>query len=195
MPWFDRALKSVQGTAEKAAFEADKLVRVHREEGALGELQTKAQAKLAELGQAALALYRSGAVSDPGFAALAKEIDDLEAQVKEQQDKVEAVKNEQYQGAGQPAAPVAAQAPAVATPVTPPAPVAAQAPSVDTAVPPPAPVAAQAPAVVPAPEPAAPPPAVSEEAPAAPALVECPSCHTAVKATAAFCPECGHKMH
>ncbi len=164
MPWFDRALKSVQGTAEKAAFEADKMVRVHREESALSEIQNRTNAKLAELGKAALALYRSGALTDPSVGGLAGEIADLEAQVEQQQAKVDSVRNEQYQAGGQPPAPVAAQAPA----------------------------APEAPAA----ERIAPPPVVSDAAPAAaPALVECPNCHTQVKTTAAFCPECGNKMH
>ncbi len=171
MPWFDKALKSVQGTAEKAAFEADKLVRVRREEGALNEAQAKVQGKLAELGQAALALYRDGALTDPAVAGLAEEIVSLENQVKQQQDKLEAVRNEQYgvatgQAAPAPAAPVAAQPPA-----TPPA--------AQPYTPPSAP-------------PVAPPVEDFQAAPTA--MTECPNCHTPVKATAAFCPECGTRL-
>ncbi len=69
MAWFEKALKLVQSTAEKAAFEADKLVRINREESALSEAQKKVQAKPADLGQAALALYRDGALADPAIAA------------------------------------------------------------------------------------------------------------------------------
>jgi membrane protease subunit (stomatin/prohibitin family) len=171
MPWFDRALKSVQGTAEKAAFEADKLVRVRREEGALTDMQARTQTKLAELGQAALALYRSGSLADPSLEGLAHEIADLEAQVKAQQAKIEAVRTEQYQAPGE----APAQPPPPAAPYTPPAPVQPTLPE--------APVAMAAPEVD---EPA------SFTAPLE--TVECPNCHTQVKATAAFCPECGNKM-
>ncbi len=104
MAWFDKALKSVQSTAEKAAFEADKLVRVKREEGALANMQRKVQAKLAGLGQAALALYQAGSLADPTVAALAQELADLEAQVQQQKERLETVRNEQHQVGGQPMA-------------------------------------------------------------------------------------------
>ena len=117
MPWFDKALKSVQTTAEKTAFEADKLVRVKREEGALNEAEKRVQAKLIDLGQAALALLRNGVLSHPSLAALVSEISSLEAQVQQQREKLEAIRSEQYQPAGQAAIPVAPEpaAPAVAT--------------------------------------------------------------------------------
>jgi membrane protease subunit (stomatin/prohibitin family) len=151
MAWLDKAMKSVQTTAGKTAFEADKMVRTKREEGVLSDAQKRVQAKLAELGQAALALYRSGTLSDPSVTALADEIAGLEAQVQQQKEKLEAIHNEQYQPAGQPAA--AAEPEAAA------------------------PVAA----------------AVPDEPPVA-ATIECPNCHTEVKSTVTFCPECGNRL-
>ena len=111
MAWFDKALKTVQGTAEKAAFEADKLVRVKREESTLADMQRKVQGKLVDLGQAALALYRSGALTDPAVSGLAQELADLEGQVDQQKEKLEAIRLEQYQAGGQAAAEVEAAAP------------------------------------------------------------------------------------
>ena len=119
MAWFDKAMKSVQTTAGKTAFEADKMVRTKREEGALSDTQKRVQAKLAELGQAAFALYRSGTLSDPSVTALADEIANLEAQVQQQKDKLEAIRSEQYQPAAadpEPAAHVAAAEPEPAVP-------------------------------------------------------------------------------
>lgn len=162
MAWLDKAMKSVQTTAGKTAFEADKLVRVKREEGVLSDAQKRVQAKLTELGQAALALYRSGALSDPSVTALADEIADLETQVQQQREKVEAIHTEQYQPAGQPAA---AAAPEAAAPV-----------------------------VGPAPEPAAPVAAAAPSEPPASGMIECPNCHTEVKSTVTFCPECGSRL-
>jgi hypothetical protein len=162
MAWFDKAMKSVQTTAGKTAFEADKLVRTKREEGVLSDAQKRVQAKLAELGQAALALYRSGTLSDPSVAALADEIVSLEAQVQQQREKVDAIHNEQYQPAGQPA--VAAEPEAAA------------------------PVAAAEP------EPAAPAVAAVADVPTAAATIACPNCHTEVKSTVTFCPECGNRL-
>lgn len=168
MAWFDKALKSVQSTAEKAAFEADKLVRVKREESALADIQRAMQTRLADLGQAALALYHAGSLADPSVAALAQEIAGLEEQVQQQKEKLEAVRGEQYQPGGQPAAPApAAEETAPAAP------------------------AAEEPARV-APAPAAEEPAPAE--PEAPASVTCPNCQTEVKATVTFCPECGTRL-
>ena len=120
------------------------------------------QAKLAELGQVAFALNRSGTLSDPSVNALADEIAGLEAQVQQQKEKLEALHDEQYQPAGQPAA--AAEPEAAA------------------------PVAAAAP------EPAAPVAAAVPSEPTASGMIECPNCHTEVKSTVTFCPECGNRL-
>ena len=161
MAWFDKAMKSVQTTAGKTAFEADKMVRTKREEGVLSDAQKRVQVKLAELGQAAFALYRSGTLSDPSVTALADEIAGLEAQVQQQKEKLEAIHDEQYQPAGQPVA--AAEPEAAARRPRRPNP--RLRPS--TAVPDEPPVAA---------------------------TIECPNCHTEVKSTVTFCPECGNRL-
>ena len=151
MAWFDKAVKSVQTTAGKTAFEADKMVRTKREEGVLSDAQKRVQAKMAELGQAALALYRSGTLSDPAVMALADEIAGLEAQVQQQKEKIETLREEQYQPSGPSAASVG-------------------------------------------PEPAA---TVAETGPSEPTasgMLECPNCHTEVKSTVTFCPECGNRL-
>jgi uncharacterized small protein (DUF1192 family) len=162
MAWFDKAMKSVQATAGKTAFEADKMVRTKREEGVLSDSQKRVQAKLAELGQVALALYRSGTLSDPSVTVLADEIAGLEAQVQQRKEKLEAMHSEQYQPAVQPAAAADSEAAA--------------------------PVAAAAP------EPAAPVAATVPDEPTVAALIECPNCHTEVKSTVTFCPECGNRL-
>jgi hypothetical protein len=113
MPWFDKALKSVQNTAGKAGFEADKLMRVKREEGALATLQNSMQTKLADLGRAALALHRSGGLSDPSLLALAEEVEGLEVQIAQQEEKIAAARSEQHQAAAEPeAAPAVPEPPA-----------------------------------------------------------------------------------
>lgn len=157
--------KSVQEGAQKAAFEAEKLVRIRREEGALADLRGKMSTKTAELGQVALSLYRSGTLSDPSVATLAEEIAGLEAQAQQQQEKIEAVKAEQFQ-TGEPA-------PAVAQP----APV------------PPAVATVAAEQTMPAPLPEGVPAAVEE-----PASIQCPNCNTTVRSSVTFCPECGTRL-
>jgi membrane protease subunit (stomatin/prohibitin family) len=96
------------------------------------------------------------------MTALADEIAGLEAQVQQQREKLEAIHNEQYQPAGQPAAGVE---PAVAATVS-----------------------------ATAPEPAAPAAAAVADVPTVAATIECPNCHTEVKSTVTFCPECGNRL-
>jgi peptidoglycan hydrolase CwlO-like protein len=125
---------------------------------ALNDAQKRVQAKLAELGQVAFALNRSGTLSDPSVNALADEIAGLEAQVQQQKEKLEALHDEQYQ-------PAAAAEPEAAAPVA-----------------------------VAAPEPAAPVAAAVPSEPTASGMIECPNCHTEVKSTVTFCPECGNRL-
>jgi biotin carboxyl carrier protein len=120
------------------------------------------QSKVAELGQATLSLYRGGVLSDPTVAALTEEITALEAQVQQQKDKLEAVRNEQYQPAVQPTSPAASEP------------------------------AAQPDAAAAEPASSLAAPAPSE--PAASGTIACPHCHTEVKATVTFCPECGNRI-
>ena len=166
MPWWDKAKTAVQGAAEKASFETNKLMRVQTEERALNELRGKGQARLVDLGKAALELYRAGTLTDPAVAGIAQDILLLEQQVGEQQAKVEAVRAEQFQ----PSVEAAPAAPAAPPPMS-------SAPAYTPPAPPVAPFLPEAPA-----------------APAAPAMIECPNCHTQAVATAAFCPECGQRL-
>jgi sRNA-binding protein len=176
MPWWDKGLKSVKDGAEKVSFEAQKLVRVQREEAVVTDLNNKIQGKTMDVGRLALQLQRTGALNEPAVAALAQEISAMEAQIQAQQEKIVAIKAEQWQP-GEEAAPAATPAaapqpePAVVTPVT------AEPPG----------VSAVAPVV--------PPTEAEAEAPAPAAdTIRCPNCQTEVRSTAAFCPECGTKL-
>jgi peptidoglycan hydrolase CwlO-like protein len=159
---------SVRGQAEKMAFEADKMMRVKREESTVAEAQSEIQARQLSLGQVALALYRSGALQDAQVAQLAQEIAALEVQVQEGEARVAAIKAEQFRSAEEAAVVAPTTAPAAASVVAPDAP-----PS--------------APAASAAAMPAAP-------APAAAKPRFCANCGKAVPASAGFCPECGTKM-
>ena len=138
MAWWEKAAKSVRDQAEKVSFEADKQMRIHRAESAVNQLKSGLQGKLVELGQAALALQRSGALNDPALASLAGEIGALEAQIQEQETGVEAVRAEQWQpAAAQPAtAPEggaqAAPEPVAEAPAERPSAPAAEAPAAET---------------------------------------------------------------
>jgi hypothetical protein len=189
MAWWEKGLKTVMDQGEKVKFEADKLVRVKREEGVAVDLRTRMQSKLGELGQVALDRYRSGAFKDPAMDALVQEIGGLEDQAKAQDAKIEAMRAEQWQGATEAGTPPAA-APqvggtATAIPVEEPA---ISIPLPESAAAPAQPLVEQAPA---APAPAAP----MAPSPAAPAAtMSCPNCNAQVRSSAAFCPECGTKL-
>ena len=111
---------SVRGQAEKMAFEADKLVRIKKEESAMGEVRNQLQAKQVSLGEVALGLFRSGALANPEIAALAGEIAALEAKIAEYEARIAAIRAEQPKGAeaaeGQAAAAVEGQAAAAVEP-------------------------------------------------------------------------------
>lgn len=104
---------SVRQQAGKLAFEADKLVRIKREEGALNDVQGQITAQCTELGKAVLGLFRSGAVSHPQIAAFAEQVAQLEARAAQIQQNIAAIRAEEYVEASVPegyAAPAAAPA-------------------------------------------------------------------------------------
>src|SRR5271157_5311095 len=107
MPFWDKAAKAAKDAADRATFEANKLVRVQRKQGTLNDLRAKKQTRMGDLGQMALTLYHNGALTDPSIAALAQEVSDLEAQINAQQMKVDSIKAEQ----NMPAADVASAPP------------------------------------------------------------------------------------
>jgi len=90
---------SVRGQAEKMAFEAEKMVRVKKEEAAMGEVRNQLQAKHLSLGEVALGLFRSAALANPEIAALAEEIAGLEAKITEHEARIAAIRAEQPKGA------------------------------------------------------------------------------------------------
>jgi hypothetical protein len=122
MGWFQKGLSSASKQAQKMQFEADKMMRVKREEGAATDLRNKTQAKLAELGKAALAFCRQGSIQDPSMVALAAEIGGLESQLKDQETRLEAVRAEQWHDEG--ATPTQSPASAAAAPPAQPGPAA-----------------------------------------------------------------------
>jgi membrane protease subunit (stomatin/prohibitin family) len=97
------------------AFEADKLVRIKKEESAMGEVRNQLQTQKASLGEVALGLFRSGALADPQIAA-------LEAKVAEHETHIATIRAEQPKGVEAqpspaqevPQAPVAPEAPEAA---------------------------------------------------------------------------------
>mgnify|MGYP001108476778 CR=1 FL=1 len=160
---------SVRQGAAKVAFEADKMVRVRKQEQAIADVQKQVQAVYTTLGESVLSLFRAGMVDHPQIAAANQQVASLTLQVSQLQDELERIKAEEFE-----AAPMGADASVVASsgqPVPPAAPV---------------PPVAPAPAASISPE--------AQSAPVAPASRVCPNCGAAVPPTGAFCPECGQSL-
>jgi hypothetical protein len=119
---------SMKQGANKLAFDAEKALRVKRQEGAVSGLRDKVQAKYAELGQATYALMDEGAIAHPQLAQYANDIVVLQEQIKEEARKLAGMQAEEYEpeeaaapSSPSPVAPAAYSSPAV-EPLAPPAP-------------------------------------------------------------------------
>ena len=91
MPGFLDKLKS---GADKAAFEADRLVRINQAQSALKAMQRELEAEVAALGQQALALYDAGTLTQSELLALGPKIDDVRQRIAAQEAEVERIRQE-----------------------------------------------------------------------------------------------------
>lgn len=107
---------SMKQGANKLAFDAEKALRVKRQEGTISGLRDKVQAKYSELGQAAYALMDEGAIAHPQLAQFANDIVALQEQIKEEARKLAAIQAEIFEAEEE----VAASAAAVEPPAAPP---------------------------------------------------------------------------
>lgn len=167
MPDFFGKLKS---GAEKAAFEAEKMVRVNRAQGELGQLKKQKEGLFTKLGEMYYLQFTGQKTESPDYASVCANIADLDRQVEAKNEEVQRLNAEVYGAQAAAPAPAAPPAPAQATYAAPVEPVNA----------------------VPAAE-AGPAPAPVEAAPAAQTKF-CPNCGREMAATAKFCPDCGTKM-
>jgi len=87
---------SVRQGAGKLAFEADKLVRIKKQEGLISDANKEIQTKLTALGEVALSLYRGGALNQPQVAAIAAEIAQIEQRIAQLQAELEAIRAEEW---------------------------------------------------------------------------------------------------
>jgi type IV secretory pathway VirB10-like protein len=122
MPSFLDKLKS---GADKAAFEADRLVRVNQAQSALKNLQREMETEVEALGKQALALYDAGALTQSELLALMPQIEAKRQQIADQEAEVERIRQDKPAEASTPAPDrPAAGAPAPYAAAPPPAPVA-----------------------------------------------------------------------
>jgi rRNA maturation endonuclease Nob1 len=91
MPGF---LDRLREGAEKAAFEAERLRRLTQAQSQLRALGRQLDERVAALGQQALALYDSGALSQPELLTGCEGIDALRQQIADQEARIEQIREE-----------------------------------------------------------------------------------------------------
>ena len=91
MPSFLDRMKS---GAEKAAFEAERLVRVNQAKSVLRGLQRDLEAQVANMGQQALELHDTGRLTQPELLAVCASIEELRGKIQAQEAEVERIQQE-----------------------------------------------------------------------------------------------------
>jgi hypothetical protein len=164
---------SMRQQASKVAFEAEKAVRIKREESAIAGIRSQIDAKARELGKVVLALCEEGEISHPQVMPIYQEVQQLQEQIQELEIKVAGIRAEEYSEKEVPAAE------AEAAPPPPPPPPATENAYAPLQPPPASEVGSAAPQPPPAEEPSA---------------QHCPNCGATVGA-GKFCPECGQPLN
>jgi len=87
---------SIKQQANKLAYDAEKALRVKRQEGIIGELREKVQVQYAGL-EAALALMNEGAIVHPRLAPFANEVALLQERIETDTRKLMEIQAEQFE--------------------------------------------------------------------------------------------------
>lgn len=96
---------SMKQQAGKLAFEAEKAVRIKREESAISGLKTQIENQCSEIGKTVLGMFNEGSLDHPQLLPFVQQIANLQEQIKATEAKVAIIQAEEYVGEG--AAPVA----------------------------------------------------------------------------------------
>jgi hypothetical protein len=163
MGFFDK----LKEQASTLGSQLDQALDGTKQKGQIGSLRKQRGEMVSQLGEGLLEQFRQQQVDAEQLRPQVEQIFDIERQMIELEQQIEAQKQAAAQAPPPPGAPQAQAAP-------------------------PAPPAPQAQAAPPAPP--APPPAPAEETPQAAAGVKCPSCGSDVPADSAFCPNCGTQV-
>lgn len=175
--------RSIRRGADRAAFEAERLVRVQREQSKLSNLSAEKRDRLVEIGERVWELFQAQQVTDARLLALCGQVQGLNTQIADQERTVERIKEEQppeppkCSACGRELAPSDTFCPACGARVT-----ATSAPA--GAAPAGASSASQAVIDVQPSPPAA----------ATPAARACPKCGRSLRAGATFCGGCGTRL-
>lgn len=96
MGFLDNLGKQFSQGLDRAKYEAEKLARVARIQGEIGEQRRQLDAKRVELGDRAYELYKAGQVQSATIAALAREVDSLRATVTLKEDELKSAQTDTY---------------------------------------------------------------------------------------------------
>lgn len=207
-------LDSIRKGLDRASFETDKLMRYNRVHAEAARLHAEAADKTRQLGDRVLALYKAGTLNVGELAALAREIEDLQARAKQKEDEATEIQAEVWiepPDVGGPA--YTSPSPPAGSSYIPAAPAYPSTPSVSS-YPPVPPMPAPVYPSVPAPRPVPPitPPVAPPAAHHAPTHLEdqgtrrvpvpqtgsgpdyCPNCGGPLRPHAAFCAQCGIRL-
>ena len=186
---------SMRLKADQAALEADKLIRIRREQGGIDQLRRDIKSQLDALSQATLTAYRAGEIAHPQVVSICQLVDALNEQIGQREARIEQIRAEKLA-----TPPVAA--PAVQTGA--PCPSckqlipegAAFCPICGYKIPKVAPPAEAICATCGSPIPAAAQfcPGCGARKAQAPQTIQCMGCGAELPATALFCPDCGTRV-
>lgn len=87
-------LDSMRYKADQAALEADKLMRIRREQAAIDQLRRQVRVQMDALGQAAFTAYRNGEIAHPRLVAIGQQIDALTEQIAQHEARIEQIRAE-----------------------------------------------------------------------------------------------------
>ena len=85
---------SMRLKADQATLEADKMIRIRREQGAIDQLRRDIKAQLDALSQAALTAYRAGEIAHPQLVSIGQQVDALNEQIGQREGRIEQIRAE-----------------------------------------------------------------------------------------------------
>jgi ribosomal protein L40E len=88
-------LDRVKRETTKATFEADRLLRIRRVEGAIGQLQRQITQQAYQIGHKAIELYKNGRLDSPTeLTAMCGQVQQLEQEIAEKEAEIERIRQE-----------------------------------------------------------------------------------------------------
>lgn len=87
-------MKKLRNETERAKFEAGRALRLQREQGKLGQLQSQKKEHLQSLGEAVWEMYEAGQVTDARLVTICSQINGVQQDVASQEQVIDMIKQE-----------------------------------------------------------------------------------------------------